>query len=154
MLDEYSKIDKEVGAKIDSLTTQKELLSTAQENALNSFDIAYAVKLSDKIAEINKQLNEQEQTVIKYNNEIQEKEAEYKQKQKESALDYVTYIEKYGTEGIQKAKQDEKYIYAENYFMSLPKQEAIEELKNNTYISQLGTLNFNKLKVAVLGRKD
>ena len=155
MIKEYNKIKEEITSKIDSLNNEKNLLTEQKQNALNAFDIAYAVKLSEKIDEINKNLLEEEQKVIEYNNEIAQKEAEYEANRKKDALEYATYVEKYGYDGIEKMKQQEKYLLAKDYLMSLSKEEALDELNSNrVYNSELGSINFNKLKVLLTERKD
>ncbi|MBO5884671.1 MAG: hypothetical protein J6Q51_02640, partial [Clostridia bacterium] len=115
MIEEYNKINQEISTKIDSLNSKKQLLDEQKQNALNAFDISYAVKLSNKIDEINKELNEQEQKVIEYNNQIAQKEAEYEAKRKQNALDYAEYIQKNGTDTIVQLKREEKYNLAKEY---------------------------------------
>ena len=52
-------------------------------------------------------------------------------------------------------KQQEKYLLAKDYLMSLSKEEALDELNSNrVYNSELGSINFNKLKVLLTERKD
>ncbi len=155
MINEYNKINEEISSTVDSLNNQKALLSEQKQNALNSFDITYAVKLSEKIDEINKELLEQEQKVIEYNNEIAQKEAEYEQNRKENALDYADYVAEYGVKELEEIKQNEKYLLAKDYFMSMPKEEALEELESNKiYNAELGSVAFNKLKVILKARED
>ena len=155
MIEEYNKINQEISTKIDSLNSKKQLLDEQKQNALNAFDISYAVKLSNKIDEINKELNEQEQKVIEYNNQIAQKEAEYEAKRKQNALDYAEYIQKNGTDTIVQLKREEKYNLAKEYLMSLSKDEALDELSNNKiFSSELGPTNYSKLKVYIMGRED
>lgn len=155
MIKEYNKINEEISSTVDSLNNQKALLNEQKQNALNSFDITYAVKLSEKIDEINKELLEQEQKVIEYNNEIAEKEAEYEQKRKENALDYADYVSEYGVKELEEIKQNEKYMLAKDYFMSMPKEEALKELESNrVFNAELGSVAFNKLKVILNARED
>lgn len=153
MIDEYNKINEEISSKIQNLTTQKTLLDEQKQNALNSFDISYALKLSNKIDEINEKLSEQQQKVIEYNNQIAEKEAEYKSKQTDKALTYAKYIQSYGKDGINVLKQDEKFTLAKNYLDGLTKEEALSELENNkVFASELGPSNYTKLKVFIEGK--
>ncbi len=155
MIKEYNKINDEITSKIDSLNNQKNLLNEQRENALNAFDITYAVKLSEKIDEINQSLLEEEQKVLEYNNEIAQKEAEYEAERKKNALEYAEYVEKYGYTGIEKMKQEEKYQLAKDYLMSMSKEEALNELNSNKlFNSELGSINFNKLKVLLSERKE
>ena len=73
-IEEINKINNEIQSKITSLEGQKSLLDEQRQSALNAFDINYALKLSSKIDDINKELYEQEQKVIEYNNQIAQKE--------------------------------------------------------------------------------
>ena len=155
MIKEYNKINEEIASKVENLNSQISLLDEQRQSALNAFDISYAVKLSNKIDEITKELLEQEQKVIEFNNQIAQKEAEYKAKQQQDALDYAEYINKNGKEAIQQVKQDEKFELAKSYLNGLSKQEALDELNNNNlFTSELGPINFSKLKVLTLGRED
>lgn len=150
MLDNFMTINQDLANSIDTLSNQKSLLEQQKQNALNSFDISYAVQLNEKIDKINEKLKQQEETVLKYNNEIAEKEAEYKRKKQQEALDYAEYVGKYGLGTIEMMKSNEKYKLAREYFLTLPKAEAIKELESDsTYINQLGTYYYkliNELK--------
>ena len=146
MLDNFMTINQELTKSIDSLSNQKSLLEQQKQNALNSFDISYAVQLNEKIEKINEKLQQQEESVIKYNNEIAEKEAEYKRKKQQEALDYAEYVGKYGLGTIEMMKSNEKYKLAREYFLTLPKSEAIKELEeDSSYINQLGTYYYKLL---------
>lgn len=150
MLDNFMTINQDLAKSIDTLSNQKNLLEQQKQNALNSFDISYAVQLNEKIDKINEKLKQQEETVLKYNNEIAEKEAEYKRKKQQEALDYAEYVGKYGLGTIEMMKSNEKYKLAREYFLTLPKNEAIKELESDSaYINQLGTYYYkliNELK--------
>lgn len=153
MIKEYNRINEEISSKIQNLNNQKSLLDEQKQNALNSFDLSYAVKLSSKIDEINDKLKQEEQKILEYNNEIAQKEAEFESKQKDKALTYAQFVEKYGKSGINTLKQDEKVAYAEQYLMSLSKEEALDELNNNkVFTSELGPSNYTKLKLKIMGR--
>ena len=152
---EMNKINDEIQSKITSLQGQKSLLDEQRQSALNAFDINYALKLSSKIDNINKELLEQEQKVIEYNNQIAQKEADYQAKQKQSYTDYASFVQKYGTEALENIKREEKYELAKSYLMNMPKQEALKELdQNRTFNAELGANYYNKLKVLVNARKE
>ena len=155
MIDEINKINEEISTKVESLNNQKSLLSEQRQNALNAFDISYAVELSTKIDEINEKLAEEEQKVIEYNNQIAEKEAEYESKRNQDTLDRAEFIEKYGEDAIQNLKQDEKFEIALNYLNKLSKSEALSELETNrTYSYELGPTNYNRLKILINQRSE
>ncbi len=155
MVKEINKINEEIQSKVSSLNSQKDLLTEQRQSALNAFDISYALKLTNKIDEINKSLAEQEQKVIEYNNQIAQKEAEYEQKRQKSNLEYAEYIAKHGTDAIDEMKREEKFNYAKDYLMSLPKSDAIVELNTNTALnSELGAKYFNKLRTIINSLKE
>lgn len=157
-IDEYMAIDKELSSAINSLNAQLGELETNKQKALSDYDIAYAVKLNEKIKEINDELYQKQQEVIKYNNEIAEKEAEYnlsKEKQDASIkndlisqqLDVAEFIEKYGINALYSLKYQDKFDVALDYFNNIDKATALNELKNNAtyYKEQLGNKYYDLL---------
>lgn len=75
--EDVQSVKSDLDAKISSLNSQKDLLETKKKNALDAFDISYAVKLNEKIAKINEDLLTYNQKVQEYNNTIEQKEKEY-----------------------------------------------------------------------------
>lgn len=157
-IDEYMAIDKELSTAINNLNTQLGELESSKQKALSDYDIAYAVKLNEKIKEINDELYQKQQEVIKYNNEIAEKEAEYnlsKEKQDASIkndlisqqLDVAEFIEKYGINALYSLKYQDKFNAALDYFNNFDKATALNELKNNAtyYKEQLGNKYYDLL---------
>lgn len=150
MLAELSNKSEEVNAKITAYQNEKNLLEEQKQNALSSFDIEYAVKLQEKIDSINQSIQEKEQEVIKYNNDIAEIKAKWEKEQESENFDKTTELAelmgKYGVAVFDELKQNEKYALLQNHFKDMPKEEALNELKNNTaYISNIGKYNYNKL---------
>lgn len=150
MLDSYLELDKEYQKKFSDLNSEKSLLEMQKQNALSSFDIAYAVKLEEKINELNSEIAKEEEKVLKYNNEIAEKEAEYEKELEElqnkiiredrqDNLDLIEYLTKEGVVAYDDLKAREKYEYAYEKLKGLSKEEALNELKNNVdYSKHLG----------------
>lgn len=150
MLDSYLELDKEYQKKFSDLNSEKSLLEMQKQNALSSFDIAYAVKLEEKINDINSEIAKEEEKVLKYNNEIAEKEAEYEKELEElqnkiiredrqDNLDLIEYLTKEGVVAYDDLKAREKYEYAYEKLKGLSKEEALNELKNNVdYSKHLG----------------
>ena len=150
MLDNFMKLDSEYQKKFSELNSEKSLLEMQKQNALSSFDIAYAVKLEDKINSLNSEIKAQEEKVLKYNNEIAEKEAEYEKQLQElenkiiredrqDNLDLVEYLTKEGTVAYDDLRAREKYEYAYETLKGLSKDEALNELQNNVdYRKHLG----------------
>lgn len=148
----------ELNAKIESYQSEKNLLEQQKQSALNSFDIAYAVKLQEKIDSINEDIKAEEEAVIKYNNEISQIKAEWEKDQADDNFDKTTELAKimgeYGISVFDVLKQNEKYALAQKYFKTLNKEEALSELTNNTaYVVNLGKLNYNKLLEEIKARE-
>lgn len=140
----------EVSAKIARYENERNLLEEQKKNALSSFDIEYAVKLQEKIDEINSDILAREEEVKKYNNEISELEAKWKKEQEDDNFDKTTELAKlmgeYGTAVFDVLKQNEKYAIAREHLNSMTKDEALIEFKNNSaYYTNLGKYNYNKL---------
>ncbi len=140
----------EVSSKIASYENERNLLEEQKQNALSSFDIEYAVKLQEKIDEINSDILAREEEITKYNNEISELEAKWKKEQEDDNFDKTTELAKlmgeYGTAVFDVLKQNEKYAIAREYLNSMAKDEALIEFKSNSaYYTNLGKYNYNKL---------
>lgn len=140
----------EVSAKIARYENERNLLEEQKKNALSSFDIEYAVKLQEKIDEINSDILAREEEITKYNNEISELEAKWKKEQEDDNFDKTTELAKlmgeYGTAVFDVLKQNEKYAIAREHLNSMTKDEALIEFKNNSaYYTNLGKYNYNKL---------
>lgn len=144
MLGEFTQIEKDYLTTTENLTTQKNLLEVQKQNALDSFDIAYAVKLGDKINSITEQLQAKEAEVIEYNNKMEQLEKEYeaemlnnladaKNDAGKSNLDYLEYVSKYGIVALENVKAKEKYDATLKYLNGLSKEKAISELENNSF---------------------
>lgn len=150
MIKDLQDKTNEINSKIEGYQNEKSLLEQQKQNALSSFDISYAVKLQEKIDGINKTINQEEQEVIKYNNQIAEMQAEWEKEQSKASFDKATeladLIGKYGSTIFEVLKQNEKLEVAKNHFNQMNKDDAINELKNNPiYFSNLGNKNYNKL---------
>ncbi len=156
-LDLYNQLDKDLTAKINQVDFELNALQTQQDLALSEFDIAYAVKLNSKINSLKQELLEKQNEVVKYNNQIAEKEAQYKLKyeQLEQDLkndawdkekDLMNITTKYGSNAVQKYKQNQIYNMVDEYLASLSKEEAIKILENNNEIrNYLTSTNLNTL---------
>lgn len=129
---------------------EKNLLEEQKQSALSAFDIEYAVKLQDKINQINDSIYEKEKEVIEYNNKIAETEAKWKQNQEDAVYDKTVEIAdlmaKHGISVFDVLKQNEKYELAKTHLSSMNKEDALLEFTNNSnYISHLGKSLYNKL---------
>lgn len=150
MLNDLSVLASKTNDELASLDTQKNTLELEKSNALNDFNIEYAVKLQSQIDQINKDIAKAQESALKYNNEIAELEAKWAKEQNKENYDrqndLLELVNKYGTYAIDFAKQNEKYAIAKQYFSEMDKQSALNELKNNSvYKSNLGNTYYNKL---------
>lgn len=150
MLNNLAVLSSEANDKIASLNLQKNSAELEKENALKAFDIEYAIKLQDKIDSLNKDISKTQESVIRYNNEIAEQEAKWnKELEKENndrAIDMAEFVSRSGAFVIETLKRNEKYQLAREYFKSMDKQSAINELTNNSaYKENLGDVIYEKL---------
>lgn len=156
-LDLYNKLDEELTSKINQVDFELNALQTQQDLALSEFDIAYAVKLNSKINSLKQGLIDKQNEVLKYNNQIAEKEAQYKLKyeQLEQDLkneawdkekDLINLASKYGVKAVEKYKQTKIYNMVDEYLASLSKEEAKKILENNEEVrNYLTSTNLNAL---------
>ena len=156
-LNRYDKLNNDLTYTINSIDEEITTLNAKQQEALNNFDITYAVKLQDKINSLTNELLDKQEEVLKYNNEIAEKEAEYNKKYAEleeeiknsnfdKEQDLMEYAGKYGVNMIQKYKETQIYNKAVSYLDSMDKNIALNELMNNATLRDLlGSSNVSKL---------
>lgn len=69
-----AQIAAEYGKQINALTEQINGLDAQRQQALNDFNLSYAMKLSDRIAELKQERDKAVNDAIKYNNTLDEKE--------------------------------------------------------------------------------
>ncbi len=159
-INELIKVDKELSASISALNGEIDALKTEKESALSNYDISYAATLNKKINDLTSELASKQEEVVKYNNSIMEKEAEYRAKvDKQNAsttsknisdqLDLAKFVNQYGEESLNAIKYEEKYNVALDYFNNLSRLDAMNELKGNAeyYKNQLGNRYYNLVAV-------
>ena len=150
MINDLEVLSNETSNKINSLNTQKNTLELEKSNALKSFDIEYAIKLQDKINSINEDIAKNEESAIKYNNQITELETKWnKEVEKENndrEMEMADFIAKNSIFTVNNIKRNEKYGIAKEYFNQLDKQTAIAELESNSaYKENLGDTLYDQL---------
>ncbi len=153
----YNALSKELSDNITKINSNIDNLTQQQDKALSDLDIEYAVKLQDKISKLTSDLQAKQEKVIKYNNEIAEKEAEYEQSyaklvedmknknwsKEQDVLDYVT---QYGEPALTKYRQTQIYNIANEYLKTLDKESAMAMLNSNSELhTLLGESNITKL---------
>lgn len=156
-LETYTQIDKELTNNINAINFELNALVSSKEEALNNFDIEYASKLTEKINQSTEKLREAQEDVIKYNNQIAEKEAEFNQSVAElenkinnstwdKEKDYAKFISDYGINVVNRVKNDMLLNTAKSYFANLSKREAAEIVtKYPEIIELLGKENYKEI---------
>lgn len=128
-------LDKQLSTKINTLNTEKDTLISQKENALKSFDIEYALKLSNKISSIKDEIALAEKEAIKYNNDIALKQASYELNAESNRIkntkSLLEYEKEYGEDALESAKISEKFDIAYDYLMTLSKEDAINFIDTN-----------------------
>lgn len=143
----YQSLDKELQENIGALDFELNSLNIQKEQALENFDIAYAVKLSDKITKLNEELLEEQNKVLKYNNEIAEKEKKYlddynklvsdiQNKNVDKDVKIMDLISKYGKKALDTYKKNKLYEVMDNYFAQVGASEVVEFINNNPELQQ------------------
>lgn len=156
-LEAYTAIDKELTDSLNAINFELNALEGSKEEALNNFDIEYASKLNEKISETTEKLKTAEAEVIKYNNQIAEKEAEYlkdiaelenklNDANWEKDMEVSELIAKYGVTVVDRIKNTKLLNEAKEYFAGLSKREAAEIITTYPEIKQLlGEENYNQI---------
>jgi len=153
-IDDYKAINENLTDSLSKIESDIANLEIKKQNSLNNFNITYAIKLNEKITALKADEEEKQEEVIKYNNQIAEKEAEYENAQKaaqektyaaewERQLKLAEYQNKYGSTPASEKIEAEKYALALNYFNSISKEQALSELNSNpTFKAELGNSYF------------
>lgn len=154
-INDYKVLDDKLQNEINAINFELNALTTQKQTALNNFDVTYAVKLQEKINELTADLNEREAEIIKYNNEISLKEAEFNKqvdelnnKIKDSDFENATSLTKlygeYGQNIVEKVKQDQLYAVAYNYLQGLTKNEIDVILADDAFKAKMGS-NYERI---------
>ena len=141
-IDAFNAIDKELSDSINSLDFELSSLNLQKKKAMENFDISYAVKFSDKINQLNEDLLNEQNKVLKYNNEIAEKEKKYldnynklvadiKDKNINNDIKIVDLIAKYGQKAVDTYKKNKIYSVLDGYFANMRNDEIKNVINNN-----------------------
>ena len=139
--DEYTNAISLIDFKLDSLKVQR-------EKALADFDIAYAVKLGDKINSLTSDLEKKRAEVIKYNNSIAEKEKKYLDDYNNMVADIqksntnsnnkmLDIINKYGEKAINKYRKNQIFNAMDEYFANTDSDSVLDILNNNSDLKNI-----------------
>ena len=146
---EVDAMSKTLKQNLDKINIEKDLLESQKQSALESFNIAYAVKLTEKINKLTESAKKAEDEVIKYNNQLEEKEKKFELSQQGHNLDQdnqklkdnkfvLDYIDEYGMVGLNWLISSEKLEAAKNSIKGLTKQQALVQIERDGYRDILG----------------
>lgn len=149
-MDTLSSIEKEYSNSLNELNFELNALDAQKKKALADFDIAYAVKLNDKISSLTNEYNEKQQEVIEYNNKIAEKEKDYLDKYNSLVADIQSgnysnatkkaeLYNKYGAKFISTYTKNQIYNVLDDYFANKSSEEIAEILNSEDMKNVLGS---------------
>ena len=147
---------KELKQNLEKITIERDLLETQKQSALESFNIAYAVKLSEKINKLTESAKQAEDAVTKYNNQLEEKEKKFALSQQEHNIKqdnqklkdnkfFLDYINEYGRVGLDWLIAKEKLTAAKDSIKGLSKEQALAQIERDGYRDILGDSVYKSL---------
>lgn len=147
---------KELKQNLEKITIERDLLETQKQSALESFNIAYAVKLSEKINKLTESAKQAEDAVAKYNNQLEEKEKKFALSQQEHNIKQdnqkvkdnkfvLDYINEYGRVGLDWLIAKEKFTAAKDSIKGLSKEQALAQIERDGYRDILGDSVYKSL---------
>ena len=147
---------KELKQNLEKITIERDLLETHKQSALESFNIAYAVKLSEKINKLTESAKQAEDAVAKYNNQLEEKEKKFALSQQEHNIKQdnqklkdnkfvLDYINEYGRVGLDWLIAKEKLTAAKDSIKGLSKEQALAQIERDGYRDILGDSVYKSL---------
>lgn len=147
---------KELKQNLEKITIERDLLEAQKQSALESFNIAYAVKLSEKINKLTESAKQAEDAVAKYNNQLEEKEKKFALSQQEHNIKQdnqklkdnkfvLDYINEYGRVGLDWLIAKEKLTAAKDSIKGLSKEQALAQIERDGYRDILGDSVYKSL---------
>lgn len=146
--DEKEQAEKEFESQIFKLENERSLLEQQKNMALASFDISYAAKIAGEIEELNLDILKRRKDFLESKTK-KEETVEENNSGNEKLLDLVS---KFGQEKVDDMKFEEKYNVVKDFLNEMPKQQAIAELEDEKYKSELGEY-FNTLYAETFSRE-
>ncbi len=149
-IDELNSIEKKYSSSINELNFELNALDAQKKKALDDFDIAYAVKLNDKISSLTSDYNKMQQEIIEYNNKIAEKEKDYLDKYNSLVADIQSdnysnatkkaeLYNKYGTKFISTYTKNQIYSVLDDFFANKSKEQIKTVLDDENMKTALGS---------------
>lgn len=134
-LNDENQAQKEFEGQIFKLENERSLLEQQKNMALASFDISYAAKIAGEIEEINLDILKRRKDFLESKAKCEEEINNQNNSDNEELLNLVS---KFGQEKVDDMKFEEKYNVVKNFLQEMPKQQAIAELEDEKYKSELG----------------
>ncbi len=149
-INDLNKIDAELTQKVNNINFELSGLNGELQKALNDFDISYAVKLKDKINNLNTELEKEQNKIIEYNNQIALQEAQFNKsldelREKLSSSDWdkqsnlADIYGKYGSGVVNRIVQESLYQTAKNYLKDFSHDEVLKLLQDENFKKSLGS---------------
>lgn len=128
-------VDDEVANKLKENSDKLSEYEKEYEKAVKSLDVEKAIEVKEKIDKITEKQNQKIEEVLKYNNTLKKQQVELDAMIKENSISEEEKT-KINMEIFEKA-------YA--YYMSLPREEALKQIKSDTEIRSLLGSNYDLL---------
>lgn len=137
-----SEAAAEAEAAASAIDEELAALEAARVQALNSFDIAHAAKVTQRISELTEEREKRREEVLKYNNELLEQAN--KDARDKAALEsdlYTEYLNQLKLSGelgssdpAASARNSAKYEAVRNYLLAMNKSDAAEAVRTDDLV--------------------
>lgn len=149
-MDNINRVEKDFNDSLNAIDFEINALDAQRKQALSDFDIAYAVKLNDKINALTSEFEKKQREIIKYNNEIAKQEQEYKENYdklvadiKEKNIDNASkqseLVAKYGSKAMANYTKNQIFAVLDNYLAGKDKNKIISILTSSNLKDALGS---------------
>ena len=156
-IEEINKLNIELSRAFAEIEGSLHMLEAQKESALRNFDLSHAVRINQKIDELEKEHARKVEEVLRYNNEIERIEAEFRAREQERALNhdrtvidintkYWDAVQRFGRNTVEAQMQERKFELTREYFLSMDPNAAFRQLAgSNFWVQQLGLQNLQRL---------
>lgn len=163
---ELQDVKTQATINLEKLQEQSEALIKDRDDALQNFEIEYAIKLQNKIDGYANEIAEYNNKIIKYNNELKDLEDKKRQKYQNDYIkqvenaenqnrEIIKFLDKYGYGSVSALLQKQKEDTLKEYLNTLSKENALKVLlEDNSFQELIGRSSFEKLLQSVKERLD
>ncbi len=156
---QYLKLNAEIaaeyGKKISDIDAEIAAIDGKLKTALNDFNLSYATKLNEKLAELRSERDKRVQEVVKFNNDVRAKQADLdgERAKTESDLYSAAIKQEQSSQDLDSLSPENRdkifqavYDKMDEYLGGMTPQQAKLELLNHTFYRQhLSNYYYNKL---------